>query len=96
MDDIYLCNIIIFIISLIVTITIYSYEKNHYKCSPIINIFMIFICMICILFMNGISYNCVFNNYMTAMYIIIFFCSYSMLIFHTLVYHNYLYEKAII
>ena len=96
MDNLYLSNIIIFIISLIVTITIYSYEKKHYKCSPFINIFMIFMCMISILFMNGIMYSCVFNNYMTAMYIIIFFCTYSMLIFHTLVYRNYIYEKAII
>ena len=92
MDDLLLSNIIIFILSLTVTTTIYSYEKKYYKCSPFINIFMILLCVICIIFMNCISYKCVFGKNLLLLYITMFFCAYSMLIFHTLVYTNYLYS----
>ncbi len=85
--DIILINVSIFILAIFVSLAVYKNEKNRYYCSDLIGKIMITACILFIIFINTLSYRCDLGNiYLLLLYYLLLGFTYSMLIFHILVY----------
>lgn len=87
--DIILINAAVLIIALFVSSSIYKNERDRYHCSDFIGKLMITMCILFIFFINILSYRCdLENTYLLFLYYLLLGFTYSMLIFHILVYKN--------
>jgi hypothetical protein len=85
--DIILINVSIFILAIFVSLSVYKNEKDRYYCSDLIGKLMITMCSLFIIFINILSYRCDLGNiYLLLLYYLLLGFTYSMLIFHILVY----------
>lgn len=87
--DLILINVAVLILSLFVSSSVYKNEKDRYYCSDLIGKLMITMCILFIFFINILSYRCDLGNIclLLLFYLLLGF-TYSMLIFHIIVYKN--------